>query len=299
MSVEIYQVDAFTDKAFGGNPAGLVFDAENLTEEQMQNIAKEMNLSETVFISPIDATTFKTRFFTPSCQVDLCGHATIAGFYTLAKLGYIDSKGEGKKIIYQETRAGRLAVEIIYENNEVDKVFMEQATPKRIGKVDIVDELLLAMGIKEGDLGVLDNKIQPEIISTGLPDIILPINSKAVLDNLNIDMRLLIEISKKLDVTGVHAFYLPNLNSGKVYTRNFAPLVGIDEEAATGTSNGALIYFLKTKKLINEENIISYQGESLGRPSEIHCSIKEENGKMVVRVGGKAKIVLKGSILKQ
>jgi len=296
MSVDIYQVDAFTDKVFGGNPAGVVIDAEDLTEKQMQDIAKEMNLSETAFLTTIDPNNFIVRFFTPNSEVDLCGHATIATFYTLAKLGYIENKGKDKRTIYQETKAGRLAVEITFKKGKVDKVFMEQATPKEMGKINLIPELLLAMGIREQDMGVLGNNLHPEIISTGLPDIILPINDKETLDNLNIDIQSLIQISKKLNVTGVHAFYLPKLNSNEVYTRNFAPLVGINEEAATGTSNGALIYFLKKNKLIKSNNIISYQGESMGRPSEIYCSIEERNGKPTVIVGGTAKIVMKGSI---
>lgn len=298
MSVDIYQVDAFTDKAFGGNPAGVVLEAEGLNERQMQNIAKEMNLSETAFLSTIDPNNFKVRFFTPTSEVDLCGHATIATFYTMAKLGNIGNNEKNKAIIHQATKAGRLAVEITFKNGAVDKVFMEQARPKDYGKVGETAGLLLAMGIKEADLGIPGYRIDPEIISTGLPDIILPINNKEVLENLRIDKGLLIKLSKKLEVTGVHAFYLPELNSKKVYTRNFAPLVGIDEEAATGTSNGALIYFLKKNKLIDGRKITAYQGESLGRPSQIYCSIEEGNGDKIVTVGGRAKIVMKGRICK-
>lgn len=298
MSVDIYQVDAFTDKAFGGNPAGVVLESEGLNERQMQNIAKEMNLSETVFLSTIDPGNYKVRFFTPSCEVDLCGHGTIATFHTLAELGYISSNGKDKKTLFQETKAGKLAVEITFKNGVIDKVFMEQARPKDYGKVGEITELLLAMGINEADLGIPGYRIDPEIISTGLPDIILPINNKEILDNLQIDKGLLIKVSRKLEVTGVHAFYLPELNSKEVYTRNFAPLVGIDEEAATGTSNGALIYFLKKNKLIDGRKITAYQGESLGRPSQIYCSIEERNGGKIVTVGGRAKIVMKGRICK-
>lgn len=294
MEINIYQVDAFSEKSFGGNPAGVVPNARFLTESQMQNIANEMNLSETAFVIPLDKDLFRVRFFTSVCEVDLCGHATIATFYTLAKMRYIESIYNGTKTVYQETKAGKLSVEIIFKNGDVDKVYMEQTTPKDIGIIKDIDELLKAMNLNIEDIGVLNEKVYPEIISTGLPDIILPIKEKEKLDNLDIDMKELARISKSLGVIGVHAFHLPELNSKVVYTRNFAPLVGIDEEAATGTSNGALIYFLKNKKFTSEDNIISFQGESMNRPSRIDCNIEKKDGKYIVKVGGKSKIIING-----
>lgn len=294
MEINIYQVDAFSNKTFGGNPAGVVLNTRHLSEEIMQDIAKEMNLSETAFITPLYDDCFSVRFFTPVCEVDLCGHATIATFHTLAKMGYIEPISNGIKTVYQETMAGKLAVEILFKDGEVDKIFMEQATPKEIGVVKDISPLLESMGLNVEDIGVGDITVCPEIISTGLPDIILPIKKKEVLDRLNIDMKALAKISESLNVTGVHAFHLPQVNSDNVYTRNFAPLVGIDEEAATGTSNGALIYFLKKNNLIEGNEIISYQGESLNRPSMIYCNIEYKNENHIVRVGGNAKIVING-----
>ena len=294
MEINIYQVDAFSEKSFGGNPAGVVPNARFLTEIQMQNIANEMNLSETAFVIPLDEDLFRVRFFTSVCEVDLCGHATIATFYTLAKMGYIESIYNGTKTVYQETKAGKLSVQIIFKDGDVDKVYMEQATPKDIGVIENIDELAKAMNLNIEDIGVFNKTIYPEMISTGLADIILPIKEKEKLDNLNIDMKELARISEKLNVVGVHAFHLPEMNSKVVYTRNFAPLVGIDEEAATGTSNGALIYFLKKKKLINEDNIMSIQGESMKRPSRIYCNIEEKHDKYIVKVGGKSKIIING-----
>ena len=291
MGINIFQVDAFSDKAFGGNPAGLVPDASRLTGEQMQQIANEMNLSETAFVIPLSKDLYKVRFFTPLCEVDLCGHATIATFFTLAKKGYIEGLCNEKKIVFQETKVGKLAVEIIFKDGEVDKVFMEQAPPKDLGEIEDLDKLLKAMGLTIEDIGIEDTLVYPRMISTGLPDIILPIKTKEKLDNLNIDMKLLAQVSDNLKVTGVHAFYLPSLNSDIVYTRNFAPLVGIDEESATGTANGALIYYLKKNKFIKDNNILAYQGETMNRRSQIYCSINESN---TIKVGGKAKIMIDG-----
>lgn len=293
MEINIFQVDAFSDKAFGGNPAGVVPDARSLTEEQMQKIANEMNVSETAFVIPLYDDLFQVRFFTPICEVDICGHATIATFFTLAKKGYIKGIWNGTKTIYQKTKAGKLAVELIYISGEIDRVFMEQAIPRDLGKILDIDKLVQAMGINKDDIGIVDQTVYPDIISTGLADIILPLKKKETLNNLKIDMGLLAKVSQNYGVTGVHAFYLPEVDSDIVYTRNFAPLVGIDEEAATGTSNGSLIYYLKKNGLIAGNHILSYQGESINRPSKIYCNIDDKG---MVKVGGRAKVMIDGII---
>lgn len=294
MDINIYQVDAFTDKAFGGNPAGIVISPRNLAEEIMQNIAEEMNLSETAFVTPFSKDSFLVRYFTPVCEIDLCGHATIAAFFALGEMGYIQGVENGILKAYQETKIGQLPVELVYINGKLDKVYMEQGNPKSLGIIKELDGLAEAMGISINDIGIQGDNVYPEIVSTGVPDIILPVKNKEALDNIKINKEKLLNLSKELNVIGVHAFYLPKINSECVYTRNFAPNVGIDEEAATGTSNGALIYYLKKNKLIEGNELISYQGELMKRPSTIYCKIEEVDGEYKVKVGGRAKIVMSG-----
>lgn len=290
MEIKVYVVNAFSDKLLGGNPAGIVLGAEKLTDEQMKNIAREINLSETAFVERLEEDYFNIRFFTPTCEVDLCGHATIATFYLLAKKGYIKDEGKDKKTLYQQTKVGKLEVGIFYKNKEVDKIFMEQSSPKELSTIKNLENLAEIMGINIEDIGVEDKVIFPEVVSTGLKDIILPIRKKEILDNLHINMKELDRYSKKLNVVGLHAFYLSELNAKEVYTRNFAPAVGIYEEAATGTSNGALIYYLTKNHLIKRNNIVAYQGEKLGRPSKIYCHIENKNNKYIVKIGGNGRI---------
>jgi PhzF family phenazine biosynthesis protein len=293
MEINIYQVDAFTSNVFGGNPAGVVPDASELSEEDMKKVAREMNLSETAFIVPIDKENYKVRFFTPVCEVDLCGHATIGSFFTMAQKGYIQNRGKEKIKVFQNTKAGKLPVEIYYKNGKVDKVFMQQGKPKSIKKIEEMKKLLKAFNLGEEDIGIGTNFVCPEIINTGLSDIMLPIKEKRKLDNLEVDFNELACISNYFSVAGVHAFYFKE-GEDIVYTRNFAPAVGIDEEAATGTANGALIYFLKENKFLKGNNLLSIQGESLNRASKIYCYIDEIDGKYVVKVGGQAQIAIEG-----
>ena len=296
MEINVFQVDAFSSESFGGNPAGVVPNSKSLNARDMQKIAKEMNLSETAFVQKLDDNLFKVRFFTPICEVDLCGHATIATFYTMAKKGYIKSIENGVKRAELETNIGTFPIDINYKNGEPIYILMEQDSPKSLGVLKDIDGLLESMNLIKEQVGILDEYIDPEIISTGLPDIILPIKDRDIFDNLDIDFNKLSAVSKNNNVTGVHAFYLPEKNSKVVYVRNFAPLVGIDEESATGTANGALIYYLKKNKLIVNNEIVALQGSSLNRPSEIYCFIEEDEDGFKIKVGGNAMIVIEGII---
>lgn len=296
MEINIFQVDAFSKFPFGGNPAGVVTNAKKLNRDQMQKIANEMNLSETAFIRQIEDSYFKIRYFTPLVEVDLCGHATIASIYTLAVEGFIKPIQVGVKTVVIETKAGNLNVDIEYNNYLPKKIIMAQKAPKALGVPQDLLDVLDSLGLKESDIGIKDKYIAPEIISTGLPDIILPVKTKRTLDNMKVDFCKLAEISRELNVTGVHAFYIKDRMSRIAYARNFAPAVGIDEEAATGTANGALIYYLKKNGLLAEDSLVVSQGESMGRPSQINCRIENSKEGYSVFVGGEANIVIEGII---
>lgn len=294
VELTIYHVDAFTNEAFGGNPAGVVLDSKNITTEIMQKIANEMNLSETAFVKQRGEDNYYVRYFTPITEVDLCGHATIASFYTLAKQEYIKPIYNGIKTVNLITNNLKLDIDIEYKDRKLVGIKMEQARPKSYGILKSAEDILSVSNLRSHDIGFEDQDLKAEVISTGLKDIILPLKSKEALDNLNFDMCDLEDLSESLDVIGVNAFYLPEKDSDIVYVRNFAPLVGIDEESATGTANGAMIYYLKMHGLIKGNEITAKQGANLGRPSEIDCYIEEVDGEYVVKVGGTANITIEG-----
>lgn len=292
MELIMYLVDAFTDKKFSGNQAAVIPDGRKLTDKAMQNIATELKLSETAFVQKVDDDNYKVRFFTPTQEVDLCGHATIATFYTLVEKGYINGIEGNKKRYYQHTKAGKLYVDVYCNDKGIEKVVMEQKKPEVIEKDINITELASSMNIEEYEMDLDERHLNPEIISTGLPDIIVPIKNKEILDNLIIDKEKVKKLSKKLGVTGIHAF---TIFEDKIYCRNFAPLVGIDEEAATGTSNGALFYYMRKNHIMNTNEITVNQGESLNRPSKIICKISDDNPE-IIEVGGLASIILEGII---
>lgn len=297
MKKVIYQVDAFSDVPFGGNPAGVVPNAVGLNDKQMLNIALEMNLSETAFISPLQnhEADYEVRFFTPTQEVDLCGHATIASFFALASKGIITGE-DNVKVIKQKTKAGVLPVELYFKDSKIDSVMMTQAKPKFVFDVEDISELAGIMGINVADIGIEGYALIPQAVSTGLTDIMLPVKNLSALKSINPNYARLTDYSNNLNIIGVHAFTLETEEeTSTLACRNFGPAAGIDEEAATGTSNGALgAYLVKNNVLKFEDNItiICEQGYYMNRPSKIIVRLEGNKDDLTVKVGGKAVIVM-------
>ncbi|MCD5414092.1 MAG: PhzF family phenazine biosynthesis protein [Clostridiales bacterium] len=297
MELKTYIIDVFTDRPFEGNPAGVVLDEGQLNTSLMQKIASELNASETAFIKSIDSHTYDIKFFTPSCEVDFCGHATIAAVYALVAEEKIDIIENGKISVMQNTNVGTLLVDIYFKDGGIQKTMMQQEKPKSYGtdlKLVAICEL---MNIETEMIGLKNLDLKPEIISTGLKDLIIPVRNKNILSKLKVDFAKLKEYSREKDIVGIHVFTADNSkNINEAYCRNFAPVVGINEEAATGTSNGALTYYLYKNGLLEDNKLLVRQGECMNRPSQIFCEISDSNNGYEVYVGGKAKIVFKGSM---
>ena len=298
MLMKFYIMDAFTDTLFGGNPAGVVMlgDRDFPEDKVMRKTAAELRYSETAFIKQTGKTEFRIRYFTPAAEVDLCGHATIGSFFALADAGMVQFGSS----YFCNTMAGRLNIDL-----PDGSVLMDMAAPEAIGKITektALKELYQIMGIDEEKQGeVLTGEkagtiLIPEMISTGLPDIMMPVRSEKELSAITPDFKALTLLSEKYKVCGVHAFTV-NTDDGTVHCRNFAPLYDIDEEAATGTSNGALTYYLFRNGLLKPgaDNLF-LQGESMGRPSRITSRLTAEGDKIKIQVGGKAVVLATGEI---
>jgi PhzF family phenazine biosynthesis protein len=304
--MRLYIVDAFTDIPFGGNPAGVVLIPEGSEfpdEEIMLLTAGELRYSETAFVRTLEDGTYHTRYFTPTDEVDLCGHATIATFTVLSQEGKIKP---GQSCL-NHTLAGDLWIRV-----SANQVMMDMATPVELGKIqtqDALEELYGVMGINFEPIlaKVCDGtfvSLLPAMISTGLPDIILPVSSPFQLSQIKPDNQALSALSEKYGVVGVHAFALADQasqpkNGGFVtaYCRNFAPLYGIPEEAATGTSNGALTYYLYLNGLMLPGGRASFvQGREMNRPSRIESFLEIKDAAPTIQVGGTGVILAKGEI---
>lgn len=290
-----YIVNAFTRNNAGGNKAGVVILSENLSHEKMLKIASYLNLSETAFISKSSSKEYdyEVRFFTPTTEVDLCGHATIATFYTLGALGLLDNNTP-KLLLKQKTLAGILDIEVNFNHNKVSSILMTQSTPEFIKYIEDISDLCSILNISPIETGLINTEIKPMIVSTGLKDIIFPVKSLDVLKKITPNFKRLKAYTDALDIVGLHAFTLETEHpDSTVATRNFGPSVGIDEESATGTSNGALCAYLIKHNIINFSHSIEIsceQGYYMNNPSEILCKGSVCNNTMVIKVGGIATI---------
>lgn len=285
--MKYYVVDAFTDQPFGGNPAGVVSLGRNDFPEEklMLKVAAELRYSETAFVQQNNDLEFTIRYFTPVSEVELCGHATIATFGVLFQEGVLK---EGDECIYY-TKAGNL--------NAIagKKVMMQMAEPqliKTIDKFDLLDKIYQAVGCSRKCIDLL-----PQIVSTGLPDIMLPISDVKTLNILQPDMAAVTDITRRLHTVSIHAFAFGN-DGYTAHVRDFAPLYDIPEEAATGTANAALTYYLNQNKLISNSSKCTFlQGETMQRPSVISTTLELKDGICNIWVGGSSKIVAKGELL--
>lgn len=281
-------LNSFTYENSGGNGAGVIILENEITDSEKQKLAAEIGLSETAFIKRIDETNFDVSFFTPLCEVEICGHATIAAFFYLGLKGIVKGFNETKKA-YQRTKAGVLEIEISFKDGVPQYVLMQQSEPKIFEELEGIDvtKISKSLNVEEKDIGLEGHDIKSAIVSTGLKDIIIPVKSREILNNIKADFKLIEDFSIEKDVVGYHVY---TIEGKQIYARNFAPAVGINEECATGTSNGALGSFLFMKN-ITRGIMEVIQGESMKQKSLIFVQISENNHTLDVRVGGKASIL--------
>ena len=290
--MKFYIVDAFTDEIFGGNPAGVVILDEGQdfpTDEICVKTARELRYSETAFIKRLNDKEFNIRYFTPAAEVELCGHATIGSFAALRYGGYI---GDGEYM--NHTISGDLNLGV-----EGDRILMDMAVPVKINEIsaeDKLEELYKIMGLDYQDQKARGLELIPQMISTGLPDIMMPVVTQADLEAIEPNFKALSDLSAAYEVVGVHAFTLDG-DDATCHVRNFAPLYDIDEEAATGTSNGALTYYGYLNGFVKSGDDCKFiQGEKMERPSAIVSHIEADENGCLIRVGGRGVMLAEGEI---
>ena len=275
--MKAYVMDAFSAQIFGGNQAGVALPETPLSDALMQQIAAEFKHSETAFVQKEADGTVTLRYFTPAGEVELCGHATIASFALLRSLDLLQ---DGLHTAH--TKAGDLTIDVAG-----DTVWMDMAPPVLLRELPEAEwpALYEAYGLTVADR---PEGFVPKIVSTGLADIMMPVRDHDTLMRAVQNAPVVTDLSKFYDVTGVHMFCLGGEDC-TAYCSNYAPLYDIPEECATGTSNGALTYYLYLQDLVKagEENVF-VQGEHMNRPSEIRSRLKVEGEAVTVQVGGRA-----------
>lgn len=297
MDITVYQVDAFTKSLFSGNPAGVVPNADSLDETVMQKIARELNNSETAFIinKPSSEYDIEVRFFTPTKEVPICGHATVSAHYVYAK-----GKGLTEGKIIQKTKAGILPVEIITEEDDI-RIVMTQAEIVFGNRIEGKNKgrLLEGLGLSNSNL---DESLPIQIVSTGHSKVIIPIKSKQTLDGIRIKNEVLSNLSQEIGCNGYFVFTFDSqeeqvLTSGRM----FAPAIGINEDPVTGNANGPLgAYLTHYNRIEKKESGFTFlvkQGEAIGRKGYMKVHVYSRNNEPeLVKISGNAKIVFKTEI---
>ena len=271
-------VDAFTDRPFGGNPAGVVLlEGDSFPKEElMLQIAAELRYSETAFVRRHSPSEYTVRYFTPRAEVELCGHATIATFSLLHQMQL--AKGE----CLCHTLAGDLRIEV------GEKVLMQMATPRIVATVEDTDEIYRALAVKD-----YPPTLPVQIVYSGLPDIMIPVSDVATLNSLQPDMEAISAITQEHKAVSFHVFAFGN-DGYTAHVRDFAPLYDIPEESATGTANAALTHYLQQNGCIPPSGDFSFlQGEAMGRPSIVATRVAPDG---IIYVGGTAYILATGDL---
>lgn len=280
------KVNAFTETLNGGNPAGVVLNPPLLTPRQMKLVSKILDVSETGFVFPSDHADYKTRFFSPEVEVELCGHATIALFFSLGELMKMQKK---RKIrLTQETKAGVLPVDIFFDNQcqHVDHVMMTQKPPTFQPVAYRIVELADALNINED---FIQRDLPKKRVSTGLFTLPVCITSLDEVRKLRPDFEKIKNLCIRLHVGSIHVFSFETLEESSLYhARNFAPLYGVHEDPVTGTANGAVCSYLYMHGIVKKPQMICEQGDNIGRPGRVYVEINKET----VMVGGKARFVM-------
>lgn len=273
-TIDLHQVDVFTNTLFGGNPAGVVTNADELSDKEMICIAREMNLSETAFISKatVPEASFRLRWFTPEVEVDFCGHATIGALFELArlKLHYLGREGQSK--VRVETKSGILDMWSTVKDGAITATFTAP-TPK-------MEEYHLQGKAFANALGIPSQVLLPDskiMINTALNDLFIPIDSPEALQKLTFDFA---HIREQFKQEGIVVFGLFTVKEGEFQVRGLAPLVGVDEDPFTGRLQAALVSTAKYNKLIDQmqSEIKSRQGHFIGRPGEARIIVDPHDG---------------------
>jgi trans-2,3-dihydro-3-hydroxyanthranilate isomerase len=291
MEHRFYTLDVFTSSRFEGNPLAVFTDGDGLSDDQMLAIAREMNLSETVFVQkPTEEEALaRLRIFTTKEELKLAGHPVIGTWFLLAELGVVPAQDGGVHIL-QETGAGVLPVEIRFKDGRPQRVTMTQKEaifkPTKINK----KKLASALGISPKDF---DPKLQPEFVSTGIFNLMVPLRNRAALGKIAMNMTELRRLQGK-NATMAYCFALGG--NGKAFSRGMLPW-GLYEDAATGSAAGSLgAYLVRNGKLAPGHTLSVLQGSEMGRPSQIEVEVTQSGKKLVPRVSGAAVKVFEGTI---
>jgi trans-2,3-dihydro-3-hydroxyanthranilate isomerase len=288
------QVDAFTTTPLGGNPCAILFDTDDLDDATMQAIARENNLSETSFVRKSSIADVGVRYFTPSAEIPLAGHPTIATAYALAEAGRIKLIGDVTTVTF-ELKVGPIRVDIHARDGKVERVVMTQKKPQFLGVFD-AKQVMRLFGLSPED--AID-AAPIQIVSTGTSQLMVCVKSLDALKRMTCDGAALERFSNEAGFFGPHVFCLHGVTGrGQTFARHVVPGPGGFEDPFTGSATGGMGAYLWHHGLIDSSSFIAEQGHWMGKPGEATVEVVGPRADIEsVKVGGAAVTVIRGEMV--
>lgn len=293
MELRYHLLDVFTEVPFGGNQLAVFVDAPALEPELMQRIARELNLSETVFVQPArDRGAVRAlRIFTPGVELPFAGHPTIGTAYLLVSLGVV-SADEGERGFFMEEQVGLVAVTV---RHRPDGPQVAELTPARLpetrGPVPSRRELAALLGVGVDDVVDDPDGDAPQAVSAGVPFLFVPVRDRGVLARVGVDLARWRELLASAWAPHVYVFSRDAASGADIRARMFAPAMGITEDPATGGAAAAFAGYLawRVGDRDGELHWVVEQGIEMRRPSRLEVTAVKKDGMVrAVRVGGTA-----------
>ncbi|MBA4284107.1 MAG: PhzF family phenazine biosynthesis protein [Xanthomonadaceae bacterium] len=289
---DFHSLDVFTETRFGGNPLAVVLAADGLNARQMQTIAREFNLSETVFVlkATLPGTDFKIRIFTPQVEMPFAGHPTVGTACLLAELGLVPAGTDVSFVL--EENVGPVPVRVRREAGRAPYGELTAAVlPERGPAAPMKATLATMLGLEAADIG------EAAFVSCGYPYLLVPLRSPELLAGISFDISTWRE---HLGRAWAHHLYVYAQGyEGELKARMFAPGSGVFEDPATGSAAVALAGRLALESSLADGTIsaVIHQGLEMGRPSVLHIEADRAAGAVTaVRVGGHSVPVLSGTL---
>ncbi|MGH2360340.1 MAG: PhzF family phenazine biosynthesis protein [bacterium] len=300
MRYRFYTVDVFTDRAFGGNPLAVFPDGGDLSSELMRRVARELNLSETVFVFPAERPrhTRRLRIFTPTAELPFAGHPTIGTAHVLASIGEIALERDVTNIVFEEG-VGPVPVRIRAQDGR--PIFAQLAAPRlpEFGPPPpSLEKIAATLSLYPSDL--VRAEAGPQAVSCGVPFLFVPVRDKEAMRRVRVNREQWERSFSSYWAPHLYVFtYDAELNGPSLRARMFAPALGIEEDPATGAAATALAGYLGVRDGRSDATLRwrIEQGFEMGRPSILHVEADKRDGAIIsIRVGGASVLVSEGTM---
>ncbi len=285
-SIKVYHYDAFSTEPNKGNPAGVVFNGDNLTDKEMQKIATQAGFTETAFRVTSHVADLRIRYFTPGHEMDLCGHGTMAIIFALKSRGLLTEKGE----LTIETRAGILPIRINLLTDGTYHITMQQASPQFEEFKGSSEELAQAIGLEKSDI---DGNLPIVYGSTGIWTLLVPIKTLSAFNRMKPNTERFPSILKEIPTASIHPFCLETYDTNAhMHARHFSsPYSGTIEDAVTGTASGVMGAYYATyidNDFGEHVDLVVEQGHEIGKDGRVRVGVSKNQESYDIEITGNA-----------